>query len=213
MEAFYYIILQKSSVLQYLILKQILSLVAVHGGHDGAPDHGHGLVLGQSILLHSLFKLHDDFLDGLLITDGGFKTSLNILLGSCILHSSKVGDDFLLVRGDEDVLHVLRGSLVGREELVQHVVQAGLLEEVQHRAGALLVLDGPQYLQHEVQGDALLDLVLVDDDLESIGRQQTGAHPQSGYLSQSSPVDLNRTMCLNTSLDAKNNCNKPQKIL
>ena len=176
----------------YLILKKVLSLVAVHGSHDGAPDHGHGLVFGQAILLHSLFKLQDDLLDGFLITNGGFKTSLNIFLGSSVLHSSQIGDDLLLISGDEDVLHVLRCSLVAGEELVQHVVQARLLQEVEHGAGSLLVLDGPQDLQHEVEGDPLLDLVLVDDDLESIGRQQTRAHPQSSDLSQASPVVLER---------------------
>merc|ERR1712038_1414298 len=165
---------------QCLLLDQVLLLVGLHGRH--------------SVLLDCVFQIHDYFLDRLLVIDGGLQCSLDVFLGARILHPGQVGDDLLLVGGDEDVLHVLRGSLVGREELVQVVVQTGLLQQTQNRGGTFFSLDDAENLQHEVQSDSFLDLMFIDDDLERVGRQQTRDNPESSHLSQTLTVLLGESL-------------------
>merc|ERR1719410_840039 len=120
---------------------EALSLVEVHGSHDGDPNHGNCLMLSHAILFDSLFQVSNDLLDRLLIIDRGFQTSLNIFFGPCILHSCKISDNLLLVRGDENVLDVLGSSLIGWKQLIKIVVQARLLQQAEHRSGTLLSLD------------------------------------------------------------------------
>ena len=168
----------------YLVLDEILPLVAVQGAHHGLPDHGHSLVLAQSVLLDSLVEVHLDLLDRLLVVDASLERPAHLLLGSDALHPSEVRHNLLLVSGDKDVLDILRSPLVGREELVQVVVHPGLLEEAEYGGGSLLSLDGAEDLEHEVQGDPLLDLVLVDDDLEGVRGNHPGAQPESSHLSK-----------------------------
>ena len=176
----------------YLILDEVLPLVAVQGAHHSLPDHRHGLVLAQPVLLDSLLEVNLDLLDRLLVVDAVLECSRHLLLGPDALHSRKMGNDLLLVGGDEDVLDVLRGPLVGREELVQIGIHSGLLQEAEHDGGALFSLDGTEYLQHEVESHPLLDLVLVDDHLEGVGGNHPGAQPEGRHLSQALAIFLRK---------------------
>ena len=176
----------------YLVLDKILPLVAVQSAHHGLPDHGHSLMLAQSVLLDSLVEVHLDLLDRLLVVDARLERPAHLLLGSDTLHPGEVSHDLLLVSGDKDVLDVLRSPLVGREELVQVVVHPRLLEEAEYGGGSLLSLDGAEDLEHEVQGDPLLDLVLVDDNLEGVRGNHPGAQPESGHLSKTLAMFLKK---------------------
>ena len=178
----------------YLILDEVLPLVTVQGAHHSLPDHRHGLVLAQTVLLDGLLEVHLDLLDRLLVVDAGLEGSRHLLLGPDALHPGQMGDDLLLVGGDEDVLDVLRGPLVGREELVQVVIHPGLLEEAEHDGGALFSLDRTEDLQHEVEGHPLLDLVLVDDHLERVGGNHPGAQPEGRHLGQALAMFLRNTI-------------------
>merc|ERR1711868_4406 len=169
---------------QSLILDEILPLVAIQSSHHCLPDHGHSLMLAQSVLLDSLVKVHLNLLDRLLIVDAGLEGSAHLLLGSNTLHPREMSHNLLLVGRDEDVLDVLRSPLVGWEELVQVIVHSRLLEEAEHGGGSLFSLDRLEDLQHEVQSDPLLDLMLVDDDLEGVRGNHPGAQPESSHLSK-----------------------------
>merc|ERR1711868_236626 len=169
---------------QSLILDEILPLVAIQSSHHCLPDHGHSLMLAQPVLLDSLVQVHLNLLDRLLIVDAGLEGSAHLLLGSNTLHPREMSHNLLLVGRDENVLDVLRSPLVGREELVQVIVHSRLLEEAEHGCGSLFSLDRLEDLQHEVQSDPLLDLMLVDDDLLVPG---LGAVDVEGILEDAGP--------------------------
>ena len=149
-------------------------------------------MLAQSVLLDSLVKIHLNLLDRLLVVDAGLEGSAHLLLGPDTLHPREVSHNLLLVSRDEDVLDVLRSPLVGWEQLVQVVVHPRLLEEAEHGSGSLFSLDRLEDLQHEVQSDPLLDLMLVDDDLEGVRGNHPGAQPESSHLSKTLAMFLRR---------------------
>ncbi len=127
--------------------------------------HDDGVLLSDAApaLVDDVLDLRLDLLGGLLVLDGLAHDGQQLLLGVLPHLRPAEGDHLgqvaLLERLDEVLLRLQ--LVVGREELHEAALQAGLLDDVDDGRAALLILQRRQQLQQEGQRGAILRLMLL----------------------------------------------------